>query len=230
MPNLDQPYLKELLELLPQDKNEKIFLCIRDLVANGIDTERFANETYTPQRQEATQYIASWFKYIGLSADDCREWMISYCVGMLSVISTSSKSQIRHSTKSNIKYIFRSGATFDCGCESNRFKAACATTCPVYEEMTQKAEERKKATIEETYRVRAAFETTDVFVPKSYSVKEQYKEQFAAAMTFAKEQLEQGVKKKDIVKLLNEKEFKTRTGKTWAYTNLSTELKKLDSR
>jgi len=140
-------YLNRLRKMLTENNEKYLFPCIRDLVANGLTLERFTNEDNIPSRQDITQYIAAWFKYIGLSSDECREWMIEYCIGLLSVISSSSKSRIRHSTKCNIKYIYKSDVSFNCRCEKNRFKAPCEPKCPIYEEMAHRAKESEAANI-----------------------------------------------------------------------------------
>ena len=144
-------YLNRLRKVLTKNNEEYLFSCIRDLVENGLNREQFSNDDNIPSRQDITQYLAAWFKYIGLSADECREWMMEYCIAVLSAMSSSSHSRIRHSTKSNIKYIYGSDATFNCGCENNRFKARCEPQCPIYEEMTLKAKESKAQTSDESY-------------------------------------------------------------------------------
>lgn len=219
-------YLTRLRKIVTKNNDKDLFPCIEDLVKNGLNPVNFSNEASIPSRQDITQYIASWFKYIGLSADECREWMIEYCIVVLSAISSSSKSQIRHSTKSNIKYIYRSNATFNCGCENNQFKAVCETKCPVYEEMAHRSKENKAPTIDENYGIRSEYRVADAIAPRSHSIKDEYKDQFEKAMTFAQHHLRQRVPKKDVVSLLNDNGFKTRTGKKWSYSILAIELKK----
>lgn len=221
-------HLNRLRKVISENNQEYIFPCIEDLVENGLDLTRFSSDGHSPSRQDVTQYIAAWFKYIGLSADACREWMSEYCVDVLSAISSSSRSRIRHSTKSNIKYIYASDTTFNCGCEENALKAACAPTCPIYEEMTQSAEESKVATTDKTYEIKPEDRVATEIAP-SYSVKEKHRGQFAEAMRIAQEHLEQRVSRKEIVSLLNERGFKTRTGRQWTSSILAGELKRLKS-
>ena len=221
-------YLNRLLKILTENNKKYLFPCIRDLVANRLNLERFSNEDNIPSRQDITQYIAAWFKYIGLSSDECREWMIEYCVGMLSAISSSSKSRIRHSTKSNIKYVYKSDVTFDCRCEKNRFKALCEPRCPIYEEMAHSAKESEAANIVESYEIKVEHRIADEIAPIKYSIKDEYKDQFEKAIEVAQHHLKQGISKKEIVNLLNDKGFKTRTGKKWTYSLLGNELRKLN--
>ena len=216
-------YLNKLRKILTKNHEKYLFPCIKDLVANWIGLERFSNEEHIPTRQDITQYLSAWFKYTGLPADEFREWMNEYCVEELSAISSSSKSRIRHSTKSNIKFIYNSEVTFDCRCEKNRFKAYCEQTCSIYEEMTHKAKE-SEATIVESYdTVRHRIE--DEIVPKTYSAKDEHKEQFENAIEFAQDHLKKQFSRKQIVTLLNDNGFKTRTGKKWSTSTLGNELK-----
>jgi hypothetical protein len=222
-------YLDRLRTILTENNEKQLFPCIRDLVENGLRMESFTNEDSIPSRQDITQYLASWFKYIGISADDCQEWMIEYCVGILSAISSSSKSQIRHSTKSNIKYIYGSDVTFNCRCENNRFKATCLPSCPIYEEMSQRAKKTETIGIVESYETRVAHRISEEIVPIKRSVKDEYKDQFKKAIEVAQDHLRQGVSKNEIVNLLNDMGLKTRTGKKWSYSILGIELKKLNN-
>jgi len=211
------------------ESNENyLFPCIKDLAANGLKLERFSSEDQIPSRQDITQYMAAWFKYIGLSSDDIQEWMIEYSTGVLSAISASPKSRIRHSTKSNIKYIYKSDVTFNCKCEKNRFKATCEPTCPIYIEMAHRDKESETTNVLEFYENKVEPGIAEEIVPIKLSVKDEYKDQFEKAVEVAQDHLKQWVSKKKIVNLLNAGGFKTRTGKKWSYSTLMNELKKLD--
>lgn len=226
---LDTPmHLNRLRKILTKNNAKYLFPCILDLVANGPDLERFPNQHNIPSRQDITQYIAAWFKYTGLSADECREWMIDYCVDMLSDISSSSKSRIRHSTKSNIKYIYKADVTFNCGCEKNRFKAHCEPNCPIYEEMAHRAKESESANIDKSYENKVEYRVADEIAPIIPSVKDRYKDQFGKAMEAVQHNLKKRVPKKKIVNFLNDSGFKTRTGKKWSYAILANELRRLN--
>ena len=222
-------YLDSLRKLLANNSGEYLFPCIVDLVSNGLVLERFTDDDSIPSRQDVTQYIAAWLKYTGLSADECQEWMIEYCIGVLSTISSSSKSQIRHSTKSNIKYIYKSDVAFDCSCEKNRFRATCESTCPIYDEMSEKASRNKEKSAVETYEKSNDHMITDQFAPQEYSKKDKYKDQFGKALEVVQNQLRQGISRKEIVNLLNDTGLKTRTGKSWSLSILGIELRKLNS-
>lgn len=218
-------HLKSLTEILSDKVETHLFSCVDDLVVNGLSLDRFSTEGLKPTRQDVTQFIAAWFKHIGISAEECRDWMIEYCVDVLSPISSSSKSQIRHSTKSNIKYIFKSDVKFDCGCENNDFKAICKRDCPVYDEMSILYQERLAREANKSYEIERKESDYQIIV-QPLLLRDQYKDQFEKGMKVVREKIKEGVARKDIVAFLNDKEYKTRTGKKWTYANLAIELKK----
>lgn len=218
-----------LKEILDEEKKKYLFPCIKDLVVNGLTLERFPDGDSPPSRQEITQYLAAWCRYIGMDSDTCLEWMIEYCTHVLSVLSSSSKSRIRHSTKGNIKYIYKSEVKFECTREENPFKAHCSSQCPVYEEMAHVIEARKMSE-DVPYYERAVDSEIENQLPESKpSIKEIYKEQFEKALTVISDCLDQDLSRKRIVTLLNKRDFKTRTGKKWSYSTLANEIKELKS-
>jgi hypothetical protein len=219
-------HLNNLREILKLKQENSLFVCINDLVVNGLSLSRFADGRRKPSRQDITQFILAWLKYSGISAAECQDWLIEYCLDVLSAISSSSKSQIRHSTKSNIKYIYKSNVTLDCGCENNVFKALCNRHCPVYDEMNKKYQERIASEANRSYEIITRPAKPEVMLPPP-SVKEQYKDQFGQALEVASSGRKQGYKIKKIVQILNEQDLKTRTGKKWTYPLLQIELKKL---
>lgn len=223
--------IKLLRAMLTEANATRLFPCIVDLVENGLSIERFNKEDRVPSRQDITQYLAAWCKYAGLSSEEARKWMITYCADVLARISTSSKSQIRHSTKGNIKYIYSSDVTFDCMCENNKFKASCEPKCPVFDEMSRRAEEKEKAKkdVVESYEYRPEDRINNEEMPVTRSVKEEYKEQFENAMGIAQQHLSKAASRKEVVNRLNADGFKTRTGKRWSTSILGGELKKLNA-
>jgi hypothetical protein len=108
------------------------------LVENGLGLARFSAGEIAPQRQDITQYMAAWSRHAGLSEEESCGWLIDYCTIMLSSISPRSPAAIRHSTKSNLRYIYRSAVPFFCPCVNNRFRAQCSSDCPVYADMQAK--------------------------------------------------------------------------------------------
>jgi len=218
-------HLNSLKETLKSKDESSLFVCVNDLVVNGLTLSRFEAGEHTPSRQDITQFILAWFKYIGIAADECREWMIDYCLDVLSVISSSSLSQIRHSTKSNINYIYKSDVAFECDCENNVFKAPCEPSCPVYQEMSEKYKTRLVREANKSYEI-VRHPTEQRVILQPLSVKEQFKDQFEKALEVIGNCVKEGTARKDIVKLLNDRELKTRTGRKWTYSLLHLELER----
>jgi len=224
-------HLNTLKEILAEEKNKNLFPCIKDLVVNGLTLERFSDEHASPSRQDITQYMAAWCRYIGMDSDTCLEWMIEYCTHVLSVLSSSSKSRIRHSTKGNVNYIYNSEVKFECTREDNPFKAHCNSKCPVYEEMADIIEAKRKGDVVQIFEPEVDFKTVENEVkPSKPSLKEVYKEQLKEAITVISDCVDQGLSKKRIVTLLNKRDFKTRTGKTWTYNSLRHEIQRLNDK
>jgi len=220
-------HLKSLTKILGNTNKRFLFSCIKDLVLNGPALSRFSDDEYKPTRQDITQFMAAWFRYTEISREVWQGWLIEYCVDVLSSISSSSKSQIRHSTKSNVKYIYRYEVSFICGCEDNRLKAICEKSCPVYGEMQEKQREMREKEanrFHEPITLPIDHKAEDSRAP----VKEIYLEQFEKALEFIRDNLKKGIAYKKIVTLLNEDGFKTRTGKRWKYPTLMTEVRKKD--
>lgn len=223
-------HLNTLIDLLKKQAEAQVFPCIRELITEGLHSERLPPDDPAPSRQDITQFVAAWFQHIGTPKDVCREWMIPYCAERLSAMSSSSISQIRHSTKSNVKYIYKFEIPFECGAINNIFKASCAETCPLFEEMTEKYQKKMAEKAEKAER-RYEPERLDqkAIAADNATVgllKERYQEQFVKAMEFVRDQMAKGVARKHIVNRLNEQGLKTRTGRKWNHGTLSSELKR----
>jgi len=221
----DSPHLISLRDLLDDVAKARIYPCIQDLVANGLTLSRFADGEMRPTRQDITQFIAAWLRHIGVPSDIYSDWLVRFCIDVLSPISSSSPSQIRHSTRSNIKYINQSEVDFECGRERNAFKAACSRDCPVYDEMELRSKEPKKREIKQIARSEAppkerAEDTQEL------PVKEIYREQFEEGLKVIRENLRQGMPKKKLVNFLNDRGLKTCTGRKWTYAILNSEIHK----
>jgi hypothetical protein len=218
-------FLTKLRSLLDDRDWDVIYPCIQDLIDNGLTLARFSPGAQIPPRQEVTQYIAAWCKHAGITEEDCRGWLIEYCVIMLSSISKTSLSGIRHSTKSNVKYIYHADISFLCEQNDNPFKAHCSVNCPAYVDMQIKLTDRKNKGSNIDHEVERP---TAVIETPSLSVKETYKEQFETALQVLRNEIARGTEKKTIVELLNERGLKTRTGRKWTYSTLLAELSNLD--
>jgi len=146
--------------------------------------------------------------------------MVGYCTDVLAPISSSSKSQIRHSTKSNIKYVYGSGVELNCRCGDNVFKATCKSTCPAYEEMLERRQDAGSFSID-----KVDTKEFEKDAEPALSCKEKYRDQFIEAIRIMRMHHANNVARKEIVRILNEAGFRTRTGKLWKLGTLAYELK-----
>ena len=218
MTTAETPFLKVLDALLGERGPDTLYPCIRDLVEHGLDLTRFAAGEMRPQRQDITQYLAAWSRHAGLSEEESSAWLVDYCAAVLTVISRRTPAAVRHSTKSNLRYIYRSAVPFICHGANGPFRAHCCPECPVYADMQVKREAKAL----ELAQPRPMRVPTPMIVV--VSVKVANREQFQAGMRFALEESRKGGKNRHIVKLLNERGLKSRTGRTWTEGILCKEL------
>ena len=214
-------HLQKLMDLVKSNKKNDPFVCIQDLVENGLSLDRFTTDNLAkPCRHEIALFIAAWCRFAGFEPEMYRDWLTDYCVDVLSKISSSSASQIRHSTKSSINYIHRSNVSFVCGCERNIFHAHCSSNCPMYDEMKeiylQNLEAEKKRIT--AYQKKAEAPKPE---PESLTVTQKYEKQFLEAVEIIGERLKKGDTKKAIAAFLRAKGYKTRTGREWKATTVS---------
>ena len=199
--------------------NKELYPCIDDLIEHGVCFDRFSAEEIKPTRHETTLFLANWLNHAGANIEEARDWLINYAVDVLAPISSSSKSQIRHSTKSAIKYMFNNEVPFACGCEENNFKAHCKPSCPLHDEMTKKNQEAKdKASLEREQLILTAAKNRQKEEPKpekKITIIDQYREQYLEAVVYAHKLRAEGMLIKDIATKLNEKKFKSKKGLDW---------------
>ena len=224
MTNPGKPFLNSLETILGDRGQDTIYPCIRDLVEHGLDLARFTAGEVTPQRQDITQYLAAWSRHAGLSEEESSGWLMDYCIALLASLSRRTPAAIRHSTKGNLRYIYKSAVPFLCGCAENRFRAQCSSDCPVYADMQAKL----LAQAEEALHPRPVARPQPPLIEPFLPVKKVYLEQFQAGLRLALEEVQKGTKMLRILKLLNERGLKTRTGRQWRYASLRNELQNLE--
>jgi hypothetical protein len=67
-----EKHLKTLGNLATNKGHAGLFACIQDLAMNGLRPERFDQSEQTiPNRQDVTQFLASWCLLAGLSQEEC---------------------------------------------------------------------------------------------------------------------------------------------------------------
>ncbi|MDO8539631.1 MAG: hypothetical protein Q7S40_04260 [Opitutaceae bacterium] len=204
---------------------DTIHLCIRDLIEHGLDLARFAAGEITPQRLDITQYLAAWSRYAGLTEVESSAWLIEYCVALLASRSRRTPAAIRHSTKSNLRYIYRSAVPFLCHGANNPFRAHCSPDCPVYAEM----QARLRAKASEGLQLSLVARPPAPSIEPVLRVKAVYLEQFQTGLRVALDEVRKGTKMRRIVELLNERGLKTRTGREWKYAILRNELQTMNN-
>lgn len=222
-------YKQKLIKIIGKEDYNNAFPCIKDLINNGVSLDRFTEACTQPNRQTVSFFLAAWFKHIGLTIEDYQEFLIDYSIDVLSVISSSKPSKIRHSTKSAIKFIHKSDAPFVCNCEHNIFKASCSKDCVIYEKMHEiyllKLEKEQK--LREEFKMRSSDETP-LPTTKYQSKKEKYKEQFEKSLSLIKQYIDQGYNKKEITEMLNNQGYKTMIGREWKVGYISVLASKYD--
>ena len=245
----EKDHLIQLKSILGAQHRDKLYYCIADLAENGICQSRFGATEPRPDRQQVTQYVASWFKHAGLSAEECQGWLTDYAVNVLGAISSSGSSQIRHSTKSNVKFIYKAEVPYECGCENNPFKAHCEKACVIYADMAERVteRERQKREEEEERRKRQA----EIEIAKAQQKaeeqkrKEELKKQTAAKRTKARkaaekcwletcgaackialEHRQKGLTMRQTAQGLNDAGFRTSTDRSWTDQSINLALKR----
>lgn len=222
MPNAGTPFLNVLATLLGERGKDSLYPCIRDLVEHGLDLPRFAAGEMTPQRQDITQYLAAWSRHAGLSEEEASAWLVDYCVARLATLSRKTPAALRHSTKSNLRYIYRSAVPFLCHGANNPFRAHCSPDCPVYADLPAQLHANARALAQSKPVVRPPAP-----VIGSLPVKVVNRKQFQTGLSLAVDEVQKGTKMGRIVELLNKRGLRTRTGREWSYATLRNELQAL---
>ena len=215
-------HLQKLMNIIVTEGKCEPYPCIKDIVENGLSLDRFAEGDRRPNRNETAIFLAAWCKSMGFAPEVYSDWLIDFAVDVLSGISSSAPSQIRHSTKSTIKYIHRSDVPFSCNCKNNIFKAVCSLDCSVYEEMEEiylQSLEVEQKRIERLQQIKEESTTyQDTEPPPSTEL---YEKQFDEAVTLITQYIKKGYIKTEITVFLNEKGFKTATGHDWKLGDVS---------
>lgn len=208
----------KLDSMLGERGTDTMYPCIRDLLEHGLDLSRFSVGDITPNLQDITHYLAAWSRHAGLSEEESSAWLIDYCVATGFALSRRTPAAIRHSTKSTLRYIYRSAVSFLCQGASNSFRAPCGD-CTVHGDMPPIA-------TSEQLRLRLAA-SKSLPPPAPLPKKEAFREQFQAGLHLMREEVQKGTHIQRILEMLNERGFKTRTGRQWQSANLRVELQSL---
>ena len=221
MSDRESSFLSAMKALVRERGGERVYPCIEDLLEHGLTPTRFTRDEYPPGRQDVTQYLAAWSRHAGLSADECRGWMIDFCGVVLASISRRTFAGIRHSTLANISYIYGWEVPFLCKGEQNIYRARCSPECPLYAE----AQARVAANPDEPWPPRMRFPPSYVPPPPPPPpVKVRHREQFERAVQLIRDEVAKGTRPARLLELLQELGFKSRTGRKWTASMLAREL------
>jgi len=220
-------YLNTVKQILYENYNRLLFPCIKDLSINGLSFERFPEGERIPSQKDLTEFMASWFKYVGMSAEECRDWMNLYFAQVITHTYPHFDPRKEESVKADINDVYECDIIFDCECENNPLKAACDQDCSVYIEMLNKYKDRE-AEEEAMFFGNSAKKIVKGrhVTPRTREVKEKYKVQFNEARKILFDQVERKIAKEEIVDFLNYHGFRSKTGKEWQLSTLYHELRK----
>ena len=220
-------YLNTVKQILNENNKRLLFSCIRDLSINGLSFERFPEGERIPSQKDLTEFMASWFKYVGMSAEECRDWMNLYFAQVITHTYPHFDPRKEESVKADINDVYECDIIFDCECENNPLKAVCNRDCPVYGEMLNKYKDREAEEEAMFFGNTAKKIVKGRHVsPRTREVKEKYKVQFNEARKILLDQVERKIAKEEIVDFLNYHGFRSKTGKEWQLSTLYHELRK----
>ena len=217
-------FLIRLESILGAQKEEYLFACVEDLIANGLQQRKFADNELQPCRQDIVEFLARWSRYAGMTQEQCLDWLLPFTMDVLSPLSRSSPSSIRHGTKSMTRYIYASEKEFRCGREGNRFHARCTSACGIHDQMETGVVPQIVVQISPPI----MYERLPV-KPKKPGLKDANREQFEQALQFIQAERSQNTPRKKILKLLQEGGLQTITGKPWTLRSLDNEIAKMNA-
>lgn len=193
---------------------------LEDLLVVGPRLEKWIPPEKRANRVLVTEFLARWLKDAGLSQEECLEWLNPYCLEVLAQYSKSGPSAIRHGTKANVRWVYKSDFVFDFEAIAREVAdnplGTVAAYMPILERWNNLQWEAKE-------HQRRSY-VPPVFVPV-VPIKQKFREQFLKAMEFAKQKRSEGVKPGKIVAMLNEQGYLTKTGRKWTLGILSQSLR-----
>ncbi len=249
-----QKHLTILQEALSGTQTEVPYW-LKKLILQGPEPDRL--QKAHPPRIQLTGLLAWWSKYAGLTEEQARAWLMPFCTEVLSTLSNSGPSAIRHGTKSMTRYVYSSEYHIDFASIDQKIAASSSEGPPYYQvylwleeklreiknqdaevrkqraQEALKAQSREKEEKRKEKEARAAAKREGKDHKNSgvhVSVKDRFKEQFEQAMVKAEREREGGVPFQDIVSVLNEEGFRTRTGRRWTTQLLRVELNRRGKR
>ncbi len=211
----------EKLQLLLTKTGRPVPIWLEDLLCHGPRWEHWEPFEMRPDRMILTEFLARWLKYVGLSEEEALEWLMPYCMEILKPYSKSGPSAIRHGTKANTRWVYRSPFPFDFDAIYLEVAGKTVPGQPLYKPVFERWHELLYVAKEDA-RKNYVPPIIPIFVP----VKKRFQEQFQKALEFARQKKSEGMRLEQITELLNNQGYLTRTGRKWTATTLHVSLRK----
>lgn len=183
---------------------------LEDLLQRGPRLETWVPPETRPNRVLITEFLARWLKAAGVSQEDCLNWLLPYCCEVLAQYSKSGPSAIRHGTKANVRWVYKSDFAFDFQSMAQEALQGKSNSNPDYGAVLDRWQELQ---VEAKAAARAAYRPPPF--ERVLPVKERFRAQFLAGLELARQQEKEGATLTAIVALLNERGLRTRTGRQW---------------
>jgi hypothetical protein len=197
---------------------------LEDLVVHGPRYELWPTAiSYCPNRVALTEFLGRWLKAAGVPQDRALDWLLEYCRQVLAQFSKTGPSGIRHGTKANTRWVYKSALSFDFDAIARHELAPDWTGKPAYMHVFHRWREllpEEKA--KELERYRQNYRPPERILP----VKVRHSERFEQGMKFAREKRAAGEDLEKIRVQLNEAGYPTRTGRKWSNSTLDRELRR----
>jgi hypothetical protein len=183
---------------------------LEDLILAGPRLELWKPPDGRVNRMMLTEFLARWMKNAGMAEEEAVAWLLPYSCEVLAAYSQSGMSMIRHGTKANVRWVYKSNLRFDFD-DIARVAAAdnphdLPAYMPVariwYDRLWEEKDRRRREYVPPVF---------EPFIP----VKKRHREQFEKALALARQKQAEGESCRVIADLLNEQGLLTKTGRKW---------------
>jgi hypothetical protein len=212
--SFDRKHLETITRLV-EKTNHQVPFWLEDLLLLGPRFDEWKLGALRPNRVLLTEMLLWWAKNVGLSAEESLEWLMPYCCEVLALTSKSGPSAIRHGTKANTRWVYKSNFGFNFEEFVGQMPEAAFQNTPPYMPIFARwwellAEAKQKA--RDSY-------VPPVFLPV-LPVKKRFREQYEKSLAFARQKEAEGLALREIMELLNTQGMPTCTGRKWTEGNL----------
>ena len=211
----------EKLKQLTGTLNVTVPVWLEDLVLNGPRYEQWIPAKGLLYRMALTEFLARWLKAAGLSQEQTLEWLLEYTFQTLAQFAKTGRSGIRHGTKGNTRWVYNSDFSFDFDAIANQPLSPDWMGKPAYMPVFAHWQELLPLEKKKAQELRIASAPPMI----SRSVKERHREKYEEGLKIAREKQAADDTLEQIVQLLNETGFPTRTGRKWTQGTLYQSLR-----